>query len=243
MVELLFWPVMEMMVWGNLSIWLKEMGGTADVPRFLPMLMGAVILWDVLFRAQQGVALTFLEDVWTRNLLNLFAAPIRPVEYVFSAFAIGVLRILITVGVLSLLAAIAFQFNLLQLHWHIVPFFGLLMLFGWTLGLISTALIMRWGQAAESLAWAVPFMIQPVAAVYYPVSVLPGWAQAISWSLPSTPVFEGMRSVVTGGSFDSGLFFRSLALNAVWMTGGAGIYLAVLRSGRRNGTLTRVASH
>ncbi len=163
LIELFFWPTMELLVWGNLSVWLESAKGSS-VPTFVPMLIGGVILWDVVFRAQQGVAISFLEDVWTRNLLNIFAAPVRPVEYVAAGFVAGFLRILITVIVLTVLAAAFYHFNIFQLHWHLVPFFGLLMVFGWSLGLISSALILRWGQAAESLAWAVPFLIQPVAA-------------------------------------------------------------------------------
>ena len=243
LIELLFWPIMELVVWGNLSLWLESSRGGATVPSFIPWLIGGVILWDVLFRAQQAVAISFLEDVWTKNLVNLFVAPIRPVEYVAAAFLVGILRILVTVCVLALLASTAFHFNLFQFHWYLVPFFGLLMLFGWTLGILSSALIMRWGQAAESLAWAVPFLIQPVAAVYYPIAGLPGWAQSLGWLLPCTPVFEGMRSVLKYGTLDPRLLWLSIFSNLIWMFLAAAIYLAVLRHGRENGTLTRVTSN
>lgn len=243
LVELLFWPVMELVVWGNLSVWLEKSREGAAVPSFIPWLIGGVILWDVLFRAQQAVAISFLEDVWTKNLVNLFVAPIRPIEYVGAAFIVGILRILVTVVVLSLLAGTAFHFNIFQFHWHLVPFFGLLMLFGWTLGMLSSALIMRWGQAAESLAWAVPFLIQPVAAVYYPIGNLPGWAQSLGWLLPCTPVFEGMRGVLKYGVLDGNLMLMSVVSNLIWMALAATVYLAVLHRGRQTGTLTRVTSH
>ena len=106
-VELLFWPIMEMVVWGNLSVWLERSKGGAQIPTFVPYLIGGVILWDVLFRAQQAVAISFLEDVWTKNLVNIFVAPVRPVEYVISGFVVGILRIAVTVIVLSVLAATA----------------------------------------------------------------------------------------------------------------------------------------
>lgn len=243
LVELLFWPVMEMMVWGNLSVWLEKSKGGTAIPTFVPYLIGGVILWDVLFRAQQAVAISFLEDVWTKNLVNIFVAPVRPAEYVISGFIVGILRIAVTVIVLSVLAATAFHFDVFQFRWNLVPFFGLLMLFGWTLGMISSALILRWGQAAESLAWAVPFLIQPVAAVYYPIGGLPLWAQKIGWMLPCTPVFEGMRAVISHGVTDVRLLGISLVSNIIWMAFAATIYLWVLRTGRRNGTLTRVTSH
>ena len=242
LVELFFWPTVDLLVWGNLSVWL-ESGRAADVPSFIPMLIGGVILWDVVFRAQQGVAISFLEDVWTRNLLNIFAAPVRAVEYVAAGFIVGFLRIIITVLVLAALAAVFYQFNVLQFHWHLVPFFGLLMVFGWSLGMISCALIMRWGQAAESLAWAVPFLIQPVAAVYYDIFILPAWAQHLGWCLPCTPVFEGMRAVLRGEGLDWGMMGLSVITNILWMAFAGGIFLWVLRSGRRRGMLTKVTSH
>ena len=242
-IELLFWPIMELVVWGNLSVWLENSKGGSAVPTFIPWLIGGVILWDVLFRAQQAVAISFLEDVWTKNLVNLFVAPIRPIEYVAAGFIVGILRILVTLVVLCLLAGTAFQFNIFQFHWHLLPFFGLLMFFGWSLGMLSTALIMRWGQAAESLAWAVPFLIQPIAAVYYPIAGLPLWAQKLGWLLPCTPVFEGMRAVLKTGVLDGRLLAISAVSNVLWMVGAAGVYLWVLRRGRETGTLTRVTSH
>src|SRR6188474_3318575 len=96
LVELFFWPTVDLLVWGTLSVWLATAEGR-HVPAFIPMLIGGAILWDVVFRAQQGVAISFLEDVWTRNLLNIFAAPVRPVEYVMAGFVVGFLRIVVTV--------------------------------------------------------------------------------------------------------------------------------------------------
>lgn len=242
LVELFFWPIVDLLVWGTLSVWLATAEGRS-APALIPMLIGGVILWDVVFRAQQGVAISFLEDVWTRNLLNIFAAPVRPAEYVLAGFIVGFLRIVVTVVVLSVLAATVYHFDLFQFDWHLVPFFGLLMIFGWSLGLISCALIMRFGQAAESLAWAVPFLVQPVAAVYYDVSVLPGWAQSLGWCLPCTPVFEGMRAIIRGHGVDWNLLGLSVITNVLWMMLAAGIFLWVLRSGRKRGMLTRVTSH
>ena len=117
------------------------------------------------------------------------------------------------------------------------------MMFGWSLGIISTSLILRWGQAAESLAWAVPFLLQPVAAVYYPLGQLPGWAQKLGLCLPCTTVFEAMRDVVRGQPTQTWHLVHALVLNAVWLGAAALIYMAVLRKGRQNGTLTRVTSH
>ncbi|MEI6656467.1 MAG: ABC transporter permease, partial [Verrucomicrobiota bacterium] len=199
LVEMVFWPIVDLLVWGFLTVYLRQ-STSGDLPQFITFLLGGMILWDILFRAQQGVAISFLEDVWTRNLLNIFVAPVRSAEYLSATFAVGVLRICVTAVALVVIGWLAYSFNVFVMRWWLIPFFLNLMLFGWSLGMISTALILRWGQAAESLAWAVPFFIQPVVAVFYPVSVLPAWLQPVAQALPATHIFEGMREVMRTGS-------------------------------------------
>ncbi|HSJ03702.1 MAG: ABC transporter permease [Verrucomicrobium sp.] len=242
LVELIFWPIMELLIWGYLSMFIKEHAPGTIVP-IAGFLLGGIILWDVIFRAQQGVAISFLEDVWTRNLLNIFVAPVRTSEYVAATFVIGFFRILVTVTILTLVSLILYQFNIFQMSWALIPFFANLMITGWALGMISTALILRWGQAAESLAWAVPFFIQPFTAVVYSVdNIKPEWVQYFAWSLPSTYVFEGMRELLQHHTFNWKLFFGACGLNVVFMAGAAAIFAGMLRTTRRKGLLTKFAT-
>jgi ABC-2 type transport system permease protein len=241
LVEMVFWPVVDLLVWGNLTLFLQS-NTTHEFGHYILFLLGAMILWDILFRAQQGVAISFLEDVWTRNLLNIFVAPVRTSEYLGATFAVGVLRIMITGVVLGTIAWFGYAFNVFVLEWWLVPFFLNLMLFGWSLGMISTALILRWGQAAESLAWAVPFFIQPAVAVFYPVEVMPAWAQPIAWSFPATYIFEGMREVMRTGSMNLTLLVQAFALNLVYLAAAGGLFLWILRVTRKRGLLTKFAT-
>ncbi len=240
--EVIFWPTMELVTWGFLTRYLEGKMGAAEAGPFTWML-GGVIFWDVMFRSQQGVAISFLEDVWTRNLLNIFVAPVRPIEYLASAFGVGLVRIAITVLILWALSWIFFSFNLLDIGPALVPFFGSLLLFGWAIGIFATALIMRFGQAAESLAWAVPFLIQPLTAVYYPVSIMPGWLQWVALALPSTHVFEGMRGVMAGAGFSWSHFAWAALLNAVCLLLAGLFYHWTLSTVRARGLLAKVATN
>lgn len=240
-VELIFWPLVDLLMWGFLTIYLQKQG-SGHFAGAITYLIGGMILWDVLFRSQQGVAISFLEDVWTRNLLNVFVAPVRTIEYVAATCVVGVLRVLVTLIVLTVVAALAYQFHLTDLGLGLLPFLGNLMVFGWFLGMISTALIMRWGQAAESLAWAVPFFIQPLAAVFYPVSVLPSWLQPIAMALPCTPVFEGMRTVLAGQPVPWGNVQSAVVLNLIWGAIAGLFFAANLRYVRKTGLLVKVAT-
>ena len=239
--ELVFWPAMELLLWGFLSMYIqKETSG--DFSTFIRFLIGATIFWDVLFRAQMGVSISFLEDMWTRNLLNIFVAPIRIREYLTAMFCMGVLRVSIVVLVMSLIAWLLYAFNLYAFSWNLIPFFILLMVFGFSLGILSVALILRWGQAAESLAWAVPFMIQPFSAVFYSVDTLPSAMQTVAWCFPSTYVFEGMRELIRSGTMDWNAIWVSAALNVVYLALSAAIFIWMFAKARKLGLLTKIAT-
>lgn len=241
LVELFFWPIVQLLVWGFVTRYLQEQG-TGTFPQVITFLIGAIILWDALFRAQQGVAISFLEDVWTRNLLNVFAAPVRMTEYLAATFLVGIMRVSVTGLMLVLIAFFGYAFNLFQFEWALIAFYGNLMVFGWSLGIIATAIILRWGHGAESLAWAIPFMIQPVAAVFYPVSSLPGWLQPISLALPPAHVFEGMRAAIATGRTDWQPLIIAMALNAFYLAVSGVIFAITLRIARKRGLLVKVTS-
>lgn len=240
-VELVFFPLMQLLVWGFLTRFLQTQAG-GDFPQFITFLVGAIILWDALFRSQQGVSISFLEDVWTRNLLNIFAAPVRTAEYVGAMFLVGFSRVTFTGLILSVIAIVAYQFNIYDFQWALVPFYANLMIFGWSLGLISVSLILRFGHGAEGLAWAIPFMMQPVSCVFYRLIDLPAWLQPVALALPSTHVFEGMRAVIMAAPFPTGSMLAALALNGVFLGLSLALLNYMLRSARRRGFLVKVTS-
>jgi ABC-2 type transport system permease protein len=241
LVELIFWPMVDLLIWGFVMLYVKD--GVREDSAIAPQaFVAGAILWDVIFRAQQGVAVSFLEDVWTRNLLNVFVAPVRTAEYLAATFGVGILRIAVTVLMMALVAFMLDFFNIFTLGWHLLPFVFNLLLAGWALGMISTALIVRWGQAAESLAWAVPFFFQPFCAVFYSVEKLPTWAQEISWWVPASHVFEGMRAAMEGKPFSWPAFWTSAALNVGLLCAAGAIFVAMLSKTRKLGLLTKFAT-
>ena len=239
--ELFFWPLVQLLVWGFLTMFLQKQGGGA-FPEYITFLIGGIILWDALFRAQQGVSISFLEDVWTRNLLNIFAAPVRMTDYIAATFGVGILRVAITAGVLALVAFLAYSFNLFRFQWGLIACYANLMLFGWALGIVSISLILRWGHGAESLAWALPFMFQPFACVFYPLETLPPWMRAVSAAFPPAHVFEGMRASILHGGFDPREFGVALGLNVLYLALAGGLFASVLRTAREKGLLVKTSS-
>jgi len=242
-IEMIFWPLMNLFLWGFLTIFLSNETSTPDKGKqFVMFLLGAMMLWDILFRSQQAVSISFLEDVWTKNLLNIFVAPVRLREYVGAGMMIGIFRVTIIGTILVILGNILYAFDLLQMEYYLIPFVMNLLIFGWGLGMITTALILRFGQAAEALAWAIPFLIQPIAAVFYPVSDLPPWLQIISWLLPCTHVFEGMRTVLLHQTLPLSSLGTATALNIIFLLLSSLLFSTMFRHAQNKGLLAKVAT-
>jgi ABC-2 type transport system permease protein len=213
--EVLYWPVLDLVVWGFITVYLAQF--RQNLPKFIPFFLGALILWDILFRAQQGISVSFLEDVWSRNFLNLFASPLGPTEYIFSLMLVGFTKLIVTASIMSALAWFLYSFNIFLVGISLIPFVLNLIIMGWSIGIITIALILRFGQEAEVLAWALGFLFMPVSAVFYPVSVLPPFLQAITHYIPASYVFEGMRSVISNGDFPLNELFCSMGLNVIYI--------------------------
>jgi ABC-2 type transport system permease protein len=199
--------------------------------------IGAVLLWDILFRGQLGFSISFMEEMWARNIGNLMMSPLRPFEFISALMVMSIVRLSVGAIPVTILAIVFFGFNLYGLGFALVAFFINLMLTGWAVGIFVSGLVLRNGLGAENLAWSIMFLFMPLACVYYPVTTLPVWLQPVAWALPPTYVFEGMRALLIQKAFRPDLMLDALALNAVFFAGGLFAFLKLLQSARRHGVL------
>jgi ABC-2 type transport system permease protein len=233
--DLIYWPTVQMLMWGFLQTYIGQNAGF--FARASGTFIGAVLLWDILFRGQLGFSVSFLEEMWARNLGNLMMSPLRPVEFVSALMIMSIVRLAIGLVPVSLLAIVFFGFNLYGLGLALAAFFANLMLTSWAVGIFVSGLVLRNGLGAENMAWTIMFIFLPLTCVYYPVAILPGWLQVVAWALPPTYVFEGMRALLIEHTFRADLMIWSLALNIVLFGAGVLAFLELLKSARRNGSL------
>jgi ABC-2 type transport system permease protein len=237
--ELMYWPVLQMLVWGFVTAWLAGMQNNAASVT-AGVLLGGVLLWEVTLRSQMGFAISFLEEIWSRNLGHIFVAPLRPTELVAGLVAMSMLRTAIGVGPAILLAFLLYGFGIWTLGPVLVLYFAALMAMGWAVALGVTALILRHGAGAEALAWGVLFGLAPFSAVFYPVSVLPGWLQPISFAIPATHVFEGMRAALLDGQLAWDHLAYAFGLNLIWLGLAAWLFMAQFQAARVRGALMNI---
>jgi ABC-2 type transport system permease protein len=235
LLELVYWPALQLITWGFLQAYITDNAGF--FARAGGAFLGAVILWDILFRGQLGFSISFLEEMWARNVGNLMMSPLKPIEFLLALMVMSVVRLAIGVVPMTLLAIAFFDFNLYAIGLPLIAFFCNLIFTSWAMGILVSGLVLRHGLGAESLAWTLMFLLLPLTCVYYPVAVLPSWLQFAAWALPPTYVFEGMRALLADGAFRTDLMAQALALNALYFVAACMAFFALLNSARRHGAL------
>lgn len=234
------WVAIDIVLWGFITRYLNTVSGGGI--NFVPRLLGAVLLWDFFTRVMQGVTTAFLEDVWTRNFLNIFASPLSISEYVSGLVLTSVATSLIGLAVMLVLAAGVFGLSFLSYGLMLVPFLLLLFLFGIALGIIASAMVLRLGPASEWLVWPLPALLAPFVGVFYPLATLPAWMRAVARMLPPSYVFEGMRAVVSGAPFALAdlAVGTALALGQILIAGV--VFAQIFRGAVRSGLLARYSA-
>ncbi len=219
-VELAYWPTVQMVLWGFLTQFLAT--NSSYIAQSFGVLLSAVLLWDILFRSQIGLSISFFEEMWSRNLGHLFVSPLRPIEMICALTTVSFLRTLIGAVPASLFAIVLFDYSV------------------YGLGLAVSGMVLRLGLGAESLAWAAIFALAPLSGIYYPIATLPGWLQPLAWCLPSAYVFEGMREVLIHDRFDAAMMWGAAGINLIYLGAGAGVFLACFRAARKHALLLQI---
>lgn len=238
LLEIFYWPLLDLVVWGFITMYLAQEGkGLHGAVTFF---LGALIFWDILFRAQQGITISFLEEIWSRNLMNLFASPLTAGEFLVATMAMSVFKVAAVSVIMAFSALFFYSYNVFIMGLTLIPFAFNLIAAGWIIGILTMSVIMRFGQQAEVLAWGLVFLFQPISCVFYPVSVLPSWLQPVALANPAAHVFEGMRDVLLNQNIPWEHLGLATGLNAFYLLIIIGIYQYTFSVCKERGMLVRV---
>jgi ABC-2 type transport system permease protein len=234
------WVVVDIVLWGFITRFLNTVATTGF--DFVAVLLGAAVLWDFFTRVMHGVTMTFLEDVWSRNFLNLFASPLSLSEYLAGLVLSSVATSLVGLVAMLIVATVLFGFSIVSYGLVVIPFLMLLFLFGIALGIVGSAIVLRLGPAAEWFVWPIPALVSPFAGVFYPVSTLPPWMQYVAAVLPPSYVFEGLRAIATGGVWSPSTLWIGAALALIDVLLACWFFTWVYRYAVRTGLIARYSA-
>lgn len=230
------YPALILLLWGFLSLYVGDILESG----LISFLLGGLILWVVFERVNTDLGLSFMYDVWERNIINLLVSPITFFELLTGLVLVGLLKVFVSFILMGIMASVFYGFEITTLGFSLALFGINLVIFAWAFGIVNIALIFKFGHSIGPITWILPFVLQPFAAVFYPVSVLPVFFQNVAKLIPITYVFEGMRKVLLDGIFDFGLFSTSLFLNLVYFVMAGLVFYFTLRGVKKSGRLVKL---
>lgn len=240
-VQLFVWVLVDILLWGFMTRYMSALMPEAG-SKFVPAILGAVLLWDFLIRVMQGVSLAYMEDSWSRNLLNVFASPISIGQYLAGLVISSIITSMIGVIAMVLLATLVFGLSFFAYGVMLAPFLLVLFLTGIALGIVATTIMLRFGPASEWLVWPIPAVISPFVGVFYPLSTLPLWMQHVSLILPPSYVFEAIRSISVGGPVSGMLLVWATLLSLAYIVLACLLFLKVYHYALRRGLIARYSA-
>jgi len=195
-VDVFIYPIMNIIVFGFIS---KYLLGTTNKGTFLSLIV-AMLFWQIFSITQYTVSIGTLWNMWAHNLTNLFASPVTLTEYFVAHAITALIKALVVFGIGALIAYFQFGYSVIQLP---VSFLLIIMLnlyvAGFAIGLILIGLIFAHGTRIQAITWSFISVIQPLASVFYPLSILPEPFQSIARILPLTYMFEALRQTILDG--------------------------------------------
>jgi ABC-2 type transport system permease protein len=235
--DVVFWPVVDAVMFGAIGVYFARQSSAGN--RAVAILLAGILLFHVVFQAEVSLSTGFMEETWSRNLLNLLVTPLREIEYVAGVALFGLMKLAMGVGVVAVVAFGLFAFRITDLGVALVPIVAVLLVVGWAVGLIVMGLILRVGQSAEILAWGLLSIVMPLSGVFYPVDALPGPLQPLSRVLPTTHVFTAARTVLRGDPLPWGEMAAAAAGAVVLAAVSALFVVRMLATFRRRGFISR----
>jgi len=213
--DLFFWPLLEVLTLGLTTIWLSK--NSAQHTEILASVLSGVLLWRVVWQSNYEIGVNILEETWNKNLTNLLATPLTKIEWLTANLIVGIIKLILVLGVLSLGSHFLYGINIFKIIIHVPHYLFSLALFGWSLGFLASGIVLRFGMKAQAFTWTLASFFGPFCATFYAVSILPDWAQKISYALPATYMFESLRAIVLNNAPIPGYFLKSMLLNILYL--------------------------
>lgn len=236
-IDTFYWPLIDIVSWGFLTIYISRNQNVQN--NFILVLLSAIILWTLVYTVARDVAVCFLDDMWDRNIVNLYCSPLKPIEFLVASFLIAIFRVILTFVVISLTAYLFYSFNILILGVYLGLFFMILITFSYAIGILAVTMILRFGPGVEIFAWSIPAILSPISAVFYPLSILPSFLQNIALLFPTSYIFEGMREILLTGTITWQNLLIATLLDIIYLGFAFILFFKVFSDVRKNGLIAR----
>src|SRR5215218_8573505 len=176
---------------------IEAAGGEIDVQRTTATLLVGAVVWAYLGVIFEILTETVAWERWEGTIEYTFMAPLSRPVHLFGmglfAIAYGVVRAVLLFGVVAAFFSLHlpkadYGAALVLLVVASISFIGI--------GMMTAVLPLISPEKGTQLGFVAQGLLLVVSGVYYPVSVLPEWMQAIAKISPATYALDGMRDAI-----------------------------------------------
>lgn len=211
---LLYWPVIDVLLFGFTAVWLKSTGVMST--QLETIIIAGIILWQILVRTNLDISGSLLEEIWSHNMNNLFAAPLTLLEWITAVIIFSFMTSIFVTVYVGIFSWFVYSFSLLNLGLLILPVFISLFLSGLALGFLASSVLVYYGARVQTLVYMMGFIFMPVSGVSYSLDVLPVYAQYVARLLPMSYTFEVIRIYIMNNTIAWTIFAQAMALNLMY---------------------------
>ena len=209
------WYLVKRYVWWELAFFVWTIANTLSIVfiakavglspaaqnRLTTILLIGAVIWAYLGIIFEILTETVAWERWEGTIEYTFMAPLsRPVHLVgmgLFAIAYGIVRASLIFGVVAAFFSLhmphaAFGTALVLLGIASISFIGI--------GMMTAVLPLISPEKGTQLGFMAQGIMLVVSGVYYPVSVLPGWLQAVAKISPATYALRGIRHAILNGA-------------------------------------------
>ena len=192
-VDTFFWPIIDLCIWGLTFLYIETDVSNISLSK---VIIGAIIFSSFMYSVQRDFSMGFLQEIWDRNLYNVFATPVTKLEIIIGSIFITFVKTILLLVIMSAVSYLLYGFNVVEFFPLLIGGMGTITFFGIIFGLLMTAFIFQFGSQVQTLVWSGMGVIMPLLCVYYPITALPTFLQPLAKALPPTWVFENIRNFV-----------------------------------------------
>lgn len=236
LIDILVWPVFEIIMFGYLGLYLQ--GKTESLKKITTLFLGNLVYWHILARTSTEVSSQFFDDLLSRNLQNIIAAPVTIRDIIISLGLGGIIKMFVSFTIMWLSILFVFRFSILQFPVdQTMIVLSLLILQGLSVGLFVSSFAFLLGPKAVVLTWVITGLLQPFSCVFYPRSVLPAPLKLVSYFVPSSYIFESMRGTPISSSAS---FVIPILISLCYLSVSIVAFTLFYRLSKKTGVLMRI---
>ena len=236
---ILFWPLLDVVTWGFLGVWIQD-SGLAHFKNYTTLALLGVLLWQIVGRGANTIALAFNEELWQNNILNLFSLPLRLVDWALGTILYFAIMVFVT-ALCGFISAYAFyDVSIWSMLYYFIIFLPPLFFSAIWLGFTSLQIVVLLGKRGVELGFVVVWFLLPFSGAYYPIEILPSWGQKISALCPMSYVFSGMRAYVIHQQDPTSYLIKGYLMSILYAVVSVALFIYFFNL-RRNKGIARLA--